>query len=39
MLLVMSMRVVSGKSRPMRVGFRTETHRCRLADEGHSLLR
>jgi hypothetical protein len=32
------MRVGSGRSRPMRVGFPTETHRCRSSEEAHSLL-
>jgi hypothetical protein len=37
-LLVMPMRAVSGRSRPMRVKFLTGTHRCRSSEEDHSLL-
>jgi hypothetical protein len=32
------MRVISGRSIPMRVGFPTGTHRCRSSDEARSLL-
>jgi hypothetical protein len=32
------MRAVSGRSRPMRVGYPTGTHRCRSTEEAHSLL-
>jgi hypothetical protein len=32
------MRAVSGRSRPMRAGFPTGTHRCRSFKEAHSLL-
>jgi hypothetical protein len=35
---VIPMRAASGKSRLLRVGFLTETHRLRVANEGHSLL-
>jgi hypothetical protein len=38
LLSVMPMRAVSGKSKPMRGGLRTRTHRLVVADEGHSLL-
>jgi hypothetical protein len=37
-LSAMLMRAVSGRSRLMRDGFHTRTHRCRSSDEGHSLL-
>jgi hypothetical protein len=37
-LPVTLMRVVSGRSRPVRAGFPTGTHKCRSFDEGHSLL-
>jgi hypothetical protein len=30
--------VCSGRSRPMRAGFPTGTHRCRSSEEAHSLL-
>jgi hypothetical protein len=30
------MRIGSGKSRPMRAGFPTRTHRCRSSEEAHS---
>jgi hypothetical protein len=33
-----SMRAVSGKFRPMRAGFPTGTHTCRLSEDVHSLL-
>jgi hypothetical protein len=33
-----STRAVSGRSRPMRVGFPTGTHMCKLSEEAHSLL-
>jgi hypothetical protein len=29
---------VSGRFRPMKVGFPTRTHRCRLSEEAHALL-
>jgi hypothetical protein len=38
LLLVTPMRVVSGRSRSMRVGFPTRTHMCRSSNERHSLL-
>jgi hypothetical protein len=38
LLPVMLMRAVSGRSRPMRAGFTTETHRHRSSDGAHSLL-
>jgi hypothetical protein len=31
-------RAISGRSRPMRAGFPTGTHRCRSSEEVHSLL-
>jgi hypothetical protein len=37
-LLVMPMRAVSGRSRPMRAEFPTRTHRRRSSEEAHSLL-
>jgi hypothetical protein len=39
LLLAMPMRAASGKSRLLRDGFRTVTHRLRVADERHSLIR
>jgi hypothetical protein len=38
LLSMMSMMVVSEKSRSMRAGFLTGTHKCRLSDGAHSLL-
>jgi hypothetical protein len=38
LLLVTPMSVVSGRSRPMRVKFPTETHRHRSSDGAYSLL-
>jgi hypothetical protein len=38
LLPAMLMRAVSGRSRPMRVGFPTGTRRHWSSDEGHSLL-
>jgi hypothetical protein len=37
-LLTMLTRVVSGRSRPMRAGFPTGTHRRRSSDGAHPLL-
>jgi hypothetical protein len=38
LLSVMPMRAISGRSRPMRAGFPTGTHRCRSSEEAHSPL-
>jgi hypothetical protein len=38
LLLATLTRTVSGRSRPMRVGFPTGTHRCRSSKVTHSLL-
>jgi hypothetical protein len=38
LVLVMPIRAVSERSRPMRVGFPTGTLRCRSSNEGHSSL-
>jgi hypothetical protein len=38
LLSVTPMRDDSGRSRPMRAGFSTGTHRCRSSEEAHSLL-
>jgi hypothetical protein len=38
LLLAMLMRVVSGRSRLVMVGFPTETRKCRSSDKGHSSL-
>jgi hypothetical protein len=38
LLPVMPMRVVSGRSRPLRAGFPTGTRMRRLSEEAHSLL-
>jgi hypothetical protein len=37
LLPVMLMRDVSGRSRPMRTGFPTRTHRRRSSDGAHSV--